>query len=92
MSIPTPATPKILSIPFILFIQVKPVPSPSPSMGEGWGEGDSVPLSLRGAQPLMVRLSNHVVISFRLNPRRQTTIATATRLPRFTRNGSRQEQ
>ena len=38
-------------------------------------------LSLRGAQPLMVSLSNHVAISLRLNTHRQTTIATATRLP-----------
>ena len=39
-------------------------------------------LSLRGAQPLMVSLSNHVAISLMLNTRRQTTIiATATRLP-----------
>ena len=29
----------------------------------------------------MVSLSNHVAISLRLNTRRQTTIATATRLP-----------
>ena len=29
----------------------------------------------------MVSLSNHVAISLRLNARRQTTIATATRLP-----------
>ena len=39
------------------------------------------PLSLRGAQPLMVSLPNHVAIPLRLNTRRQTTIATATRLP-----------
>ena len=38
-------------------------------------------LSLRGAQPLMVSLSNHVAISLRLNTRRQIAIATATRLP-----------
>ena len=29
----------------------------------------------------MVSLSNHVAISLRLNTRRQTTVATATRLP-----------
>ena len=29
----------------------------------------------------MVSLSNHVAISLRLNTRRQTTIATPTRLP-----------
>ena len=34
----------------------------------------------------MVSLSNHVAISLRLNTRRQTTIATATRLPRCARN------
>ncbi len=38
-------------------------------------------LSLRGAQPLMVSLSNHVAIPLRLSTRRQTAIATATRLP-----------
>ena len=37
--------------------------------------------SLRGAQPLMVSLSNHVAISMRLNTRRRTAVATATRLP-----------
>ena len=41
----------------------------------------AIRLSLRGAQPLMVSLSNHVAISLRLNTRRQITIATATRLP-----------
>ena len=34
----------------------------------------------------MVSLSNHVAIPLRLNTRRQTTIATATRLPRYIRN------
>ena len=38
-------------------------------------------LSLRGAQPLMVSLSNHVAISLRLSTCRGTIIATATRLP-----------
>ena len=38
-------------------------------------------LSLRGAQPLMVSLSNHVAISMRLNTRWRTAVATATRLP-----------
>ena len=37
----------------------------------------------------MVSLSNHVAISLRLNTRRQTTIATATRLPRCARNDNR---
>ena len=40
-----------------------------------------IQLSLRGAQPLMVSLSNHVAISLRLSTRRGTIIATATRLP-----------
>ena len=43
-------------------------------------------MSLRGAQPLMVSLSNHVAISMRLNTRRRTAVATATRLPRYARN------
>ena len=43
-------------------------------------------LSLRGAQPLMVSLSNHVAISLRLSTCRGTIIATATRLPRCARN------
>ena len=40
-----------------------------------------IQLSLRGAQPLMVSLSNHVAISLRLSTCRGTIIATATRLP-----------
>ena len=43
-------------------------------------------LSLRGAQPRMVSLSNHVAISMRLNTRRRTAVTTATRLPRYARN------
>ena len=34
----------------------------------------------------MVSLSNHVAIPLMLSTRRQTTIATATRLPRCARN------
>ena len=34
----------------------------------------------------MVSLSNHVAISMRLNTRRQTAVAMATRLPRYARN------
>ena len=34
----------------------------------------------------MVSLSNHVAISMRLNTRRRTAVATATRLPRYARN------
>ena len=34
----------------------------------------------------MVSLSNHVAISMRLNTRRQTTIVTPPRLPRYARN------
>ena len=37
-------------------------------------------LSLRGAQPLMVSLSNHVAISLRLNTRRQITIPNGNKI------------
>ena len=49
-------------------------------------------LSLRGAQPLMVSLSNHVAISLRLSTCRGTIIATATRLPRCARNDMRKTE
>ena len=59
-----------------------PLPNPLPS--REWGQFTRTHLnnpSLRGAQPLMVSLSNHVAISMRLNTRRRTAVATATRLP-----------
>ena len=40
----------------------------------------------------MVSLSNHVAISLRLNTRRQSTIAAATRLPRCARNDNEENR